>query len=527
MPRRTHALLTAALVASLVAAMPAVTGPPSAPSAPSSAPDVEVTAEETDEFGNEMTSLLVSSFDGTQIDVNVCRPAAASAAAPVPVVFQSHGWKQGKANCINRLEYFNAGLGYASMSQRGNHGSGGENNVMDPDLEGRDIMAVIDHLASLDWVAKDDGPGGSDPVLGGLGDSYGGGFQWVGAFTDQWLRDAPTRFNTLVPGNTWYDLRESLAPNGVLRTLIVNGLYGTGMANEDQDIAPWFTAAMAAGNATGLMVDVPPAADWSTELHQHGAAWFVEQGMQLDIPVHFSQGAGDLVFPLNDGINAYEHALTPEARERSVFLNHQGGHGLLGQLPKGPLPYTARSGDTCDAVSTLAWFRHTLLGEELELEGRIRLRTVDGDCHHMDAFPEATTVEVPAFDGTVIANAARGEYVMHPLVTEPATIGGIPHLTFSSTNTVPDARVFWGLAVGTSPEDVRLVGGQWMPSRVELPGADQTVSIELGAVVVDVEEGETLYLVASSSADQFVAHASRAPGVTILDDVVVELPFVG
>ncbi|MFP5224987.1 MAG: CocE/NonD family hydrolase, partial [Actinomycetota bacterium] len=191
----------------------------------------------------EMTSTFVESFDGTLIDINVCRPAGADASNPVPVVLQSHGWGGQKSDCSGRDNYFNAGIGFVSMTQRGNTGSGGENNVMDPDFEGRDISAVLDHIASLDWVLKDDGPGGIDPVVGGLGGSYGGGFQWVGAFTDQWLRDAPTRFNSLRPGNTWYDLRESLAPNGVMRSVIVGGLYAGGVRNNN--LAPWVHAAMA------------------------------------------------------------------------------------------------------------------------------------------------------------------------------------------------------------------------------------------------------------------------------------------
>lgn len=482
---------------------------------------------------HEMTSLFVTSFDGTPIDINVCRPAGADAEHPVPVVLGSHGWGGQKSSCLGRTDFFDAGIGFASMTQRGNGSSGGENNVMDPDLEGRDIMAVLDHLASLDWVLKDDGPGGVDPVVGGLGGSYGGGFQWVGAFADQYFRGAPTRFNALSPGNTWYDLRTSLAPNGVMRTVIVGGLYAGGVQNNN--LAPWVHAAMASSIATGRVLDGPAPADFGSEIHQHGAAWFVEQGERLDIPVFIRQGAGDLVFNLNQGIDALSLALTPSARRRSMLVSHQAGHGLPEKapllpvdvaVPAGPLPYTERSEEICDAPDEVAWFRHTLLGAPLELGPRLRLRTVDGACLTLDEFPEPSYIEVNPLIGTVMPVGVRGPATFAPIESGPLTLAGAPTLSLTATTADADARTFWGLAIGTSEEDARLIGGQWMPTRIAGPAVATTIRTELGAVVAELEPGEILYLVASPYADQFIAHGSRAPGAVVVDDVVVGLPVV-
>lgn len=471
--------------------------------------------------GPEMTSLFVTSFDGTQIDLNVCRPEQASASSPVPIVLSSHGWGGQKSDCLNKTAFFNAGIGWASMTQRGNGSSGGENNVMDPDLEGRDIMAVLDHLASLDWVLKDDGPGGTDPVVGGQGGSYGGGFQWVGAFADQYFRGAPTRFNSLRPGNTWYDLRQSLAPQGVMRTVIVSGLYAGGVRSNN--LAPWIHATMASAIATGRLIDGPAPLDFGEELHQHSSAWFVEQGERLDIPVYMQQGAADLVFNLNEGLNNFNLALTPSARARSIFVNDQGGHNIPGSVPGGPVPYTPRSEDQCDAPSELEWFKYTLLGEPLDLGDRLRLRTIDGGCLSMTSTSAPLPTPVSALEGAVLPTGPRGPARFEELRQGPFTLAGASTLSFYATTAAPDQRLFWGLAVGTSPDDAQLLGAQWMPTLVDTPGVNQPVSIELGGVVARVPEGQRLYLVSSPAVDQYIAHSSRAPGAVVVNAVKVGL----
>jgi hypothetical protein len=396
---------------------------------------------------------------------------------------------------------------------------------MDPDLEGRDIMAVIDHLASLDWVLKEDGPDGTDPVLGGLGGSYGGGFQWVGAFSDQYFRGAPTRFDALAPGNTWYDLRTALAPNDVMRTVMVTGLYAAGAASNR--LAPWLHVAMGAFVASGQVVDGPAPADFAAEIHQHSAAWFVERGERLDIPVFVQQGAGDLVFNLNEGLDAFHEALTPEAWERSLFANHQAGHFInRDELPGGPVPYAARTEDICPAPSPLAWFEHTLLGRPLDLGPRYRMRTVGGRCVGLDELPEREAVAAPALDQAVLPTGVRTEPRFEAIAQGPLTIAGAPLLRFNATTADPDARLFWGLAVGTSPADAQLIGAQWMPTRIAGPALGAAIETELGGAVVDIEEGETLYLVASPYSDQFLAHGSRHPGVVLVEGVSIGLPIV-
>ena len=123
------------------------------------------------------------------------------------MILHSHGW--GGSRTSSRPAFkteLDRGYGVVSIDQRGHGDSGGQANVEDPDFEGQDMISVIDHVAGLDWVAKDKGTSAAnDPVLFAMGGSYGGGYQFVAAFTE--LRDIGyTRLNALAPEITWYNL---------------------------------------------------------------------------------------------------------------------------------------------------------------------------------------------------------------------------------------------------------------------------------------------------------------------------------
>ena len=140
-----------------------------------------------------------SRADGTPIVISVYRPDGASAENPVPVILQSHGWGGSRTSSPDAFgRELDRGYGVVSIDQRGHGDSGGQANVEDPDFEGQDMISVIDYVAGLGWVAKEDSGHPDDPVLFAIGGSYGGGYQFVAAFTE--LRDLGyTRLNALAP----------------------------------------------------------------------------------------------------------------------------------------------------------------------------------------------------------------------------------------------------------------------------------------------------------------------------------------
>jgi hypothetical protein len=88
-------------------------------------------------------------------------------------------------------------------------------------------------------------------------------------------------------------------------------------------------------------------------------------------------------------------------------------------------------------------------------------------------------------------------------------------------------RAFYGLAVGTSPADAKLVQNNVLPVFELEPVDGVRRRIELPSVAVDVEKGESLYVLATAVSDSFPAMGSRTPGAVVLEDATVSLPVVG
>ena len=66
--------------------------------------------------------------------------------------------------------------------------SGGYAHVENPNFEGKDVRRLVRLISNLGWV-RQDGPG--DPRLGAVGGSYGGGYQFLGAFESLRVRGKP------------------------------------------------------------------------------------------------------------------------------------------------------------------------------------------------------------------------------------------------------------------------------------------------------------------------------------------------
>lgn len=467
----------------------------------------------------------VPSFDGVLIDISVHQPGGASAAAPAPVVLQSHGWGGSKSGSEFN-EWLDDGIGIVTISQRGFGASGGKATVQDPEIEAQDIKAVIDFVAGLEWVALD---GPNDPVLGGIGASYGGAYQIMTALTE--IRESgSTRFNALAPEIAWFDLVESLAPGRVVRSVWVDALYATGFASVENYIHESYAYVV----ATGQLPDgtVPGTFDLVTEFHEHAPVAFVEDGYALDIPVLIRQGTTDNLFNMNQAWHNFEETLSDAARAQSVFIAYNGGHALPGVYPLGVGDSVASESDPCSdrhggwGELQRAWYRHQLLGQSADLPTPgYHVATVDGDqCLDVDGLDADTTVAPPL--GLAGSVSMAGAPVQLPIATGPITIAGVPQLSATITTAGADARAFLGLSVGYTPADARVIANNWMPVQRLLPVVLDSLETELAGVVIDVPAGQTLFLTVAPFVDQFAHHASRSPGAVVLSDVVVSLPVV-
>lgn len=163
--------------------------------------------------------------DGTEIVLTTFQPAGSGPDSQAPVILHS-------STITSEFQAFlDAGLGIVSFDQRGFGESSGQANVQDPEMETEDVKAVIDYIATLDWVQHDTDASGTpiadNPVLGAIGGSYGGGYQTM-TLLDEMADEGRTRFNAIAPEITWYDLPESLAPQAVPRTVWTTLLYAVG-----------------------------------------------------------------------------------------------------------------------------------------------------------------------------------------------------------------------------------------------------------------------------------------------------------
>jgi ABC-2 type transport system ATP-binding protein len=481
------------------------------------------------QVGPRVTNGCVDSVPepGTTEKVKICytvfQPESASSSHKVPMIFHSHGWAGSRTKDPGAFEkWLDAGFGVISFDQRGFGESGGKAHVENPDIEGRDVQRLVALVARLPWVKKD---GAGDPRLGAIGGSYGGGYQYVGAFRELMVRGKPI-FDALAPEITWYDLNESLAPQEVVRTAWALSLSAAG----SEALPPPVLVSLAQGAATGFWPrgEVPGSADMVEFFRKNGPSWHVRHGRRLDIPVLMGQGATDSLFPLQQGLENFQRALTPGARKESIFVGYNGGHVLPAVFPQAvgvasdPCSKKLAGGSFSDLA--LRFFTEKLKGRPTGLRGygRYHLATAGARCTTVDSVKADRSFEI----GTVATTEAAGAPLAFKVADGPIRVAGTPYLSGLLTAAGVNNRAFYGLAVGTSPLDAKLVQNNVLPVFELEPVFGEERRIELPSVAVDVPEGQSLFVMATPVSDTFVGMGSRTPGAVVLDQAVVDLPVV-
>lgn len=463
---------------------------------------------------------------GTTQKVKICyslfKPAKASRKRRVPMIMHSHGWGGSRTTDPAAFDqWLKAGYGVLSFDQRGFGESGGRAHVERPSLEGRDVAQLVRLIARQRWVLKD---GPRDPRLGAIGGSYGGGYQFLGAFTHLQRRGKPV-FDALAPEITWNSLNESLAPEGVVRTEWALALSAA--ATTTDALPPKVYKALVEGAALGVWPDgsVPGTENMPRFFRKNGPEWHVQQGRKLDIPVLLGQGTTDTLFPLQEGIANWQQAITRSARRDSIFVGYNGGHVLPSVLPAGvnvtsdPCSRRLAGGDFSRLA--LRFFDEQLRHRDRGLRGygRMHFATPASTCTTVRNAKPDRAVRI----GTVVSPTTVGLPLATKVAEGPIRIAGSSFLTGTMTAPGINNRAFYGLAVGTSPADARLVQNNVLPVDEPEPVRGERRRIQLPAAAVDVPEGQNLYLLVSAISDTFVAMGSRVPGVISLENAVVHL----
>jgi ABC-2 type transport system ATP-binding protein len=473
-----------------------------------------------------------------QICYSLFQPADASADHQVPLIFHSHGWGGSRTTTASSFQkWLDADFAVLSFDQRGFGESGGKAHVENPEFEGQDVTKLVDMVAALPWVAHNvvvtDEPDGTttrtidpdDPVIGAIGGSYGGGYQFVGAFTDMMQRAGETRFDALAPEITWWDLNQSLAPENVVRTLWVTALYAAGADAHTTTVHEGF----AYGAATGDWPDghLPGEPNLTDFFAHNGPKWHSSEGRRLNIPVLFGQGETDNLFPLEQGLKNWTGAITDDARAKSIFIGYNGGHTLPSAYPAG----VGVAGDPCSkAVGggsfedlSIQFMQHYLQSKDWNLDGATglyHLATAGGRCFTTGSVEPTRSVAV----GQVVTNTGAGAPQVVKLADGPISIAGTPSVDAAVTALGLNNRAFLALAVGTSVADATIVQNNVRPLNEPLPVTGAQRHIELPSVAVDVPAGQSLFLLVTPTSDMFFGHGSRTPGVIVLDNAKVNLP---
>lgn len=503
----------------------------------------------------------IPSFDGETIRATIYQPALAPHET-APLVMHAHGFgmfrMSGPVSVYSKLIFsgvaakkaWDKGYWVISFDHRGHGSSGGRINMMDPETEVKDLSWV------LDWVEKNlprltyrD----SKPVVGMIGESYGGGLQLLGASLDD-------RISAIVPITTWHDFADVLIPNDVMKS-------------------GWLTTLVAMGN---LMNPVTMNRDLN-------ASYF--RGLVSEIPSHFApmmssrslsnncycradayphadaffiQGFRDVLFPVNEAVENLECL---EIAGRDVrLLATQNGHLLpMTQFAMSLPGYDIDTHVTCDTQRmrtddmVIAWFDEKLKGidQAADVIPKVCLTHDQDSGTTYDRVPLggetfqfhsaqvgsglAGFFETPLSildwigSGLMMSKEANGAPVSDeeknnqsatfrpvfvPLhnVDHKEVIAGIPIATFNIEGERDDI-IFAGIGVKRNGSvKVNLISDQVYPFR-----GGQVQRVELPAVSTQLKPGDTVGLVFSGYSNQYRLTGRFASRALISGEV--ELPI--
>jgi ABC-2 type transport system ATP-binding protein len=359
----------------------------------------------------------VESFDGHLVPVTMYRPEGEG---PFPVVLHFHGWGGSRETRLAAFRNFtDAGLGVASVDLRG-HGEAratSQARVARPDYEIRDVSAVLDHLATMQWIRLD---AVGDPRVGVMGESYGGATSLLASALD-------ARVDAVAAKDTWNDLAQAMAPGGVPKTAWFAGLWLSAsiQGRIHPEARQGFESAVQLGRIPGPGDEV----DLQSLFRQSSPAEYRDR---MRAPTLIVQGANDTLFDLAEGLRNFAAAQSSGASVS--FVAHPNGHRLA---PGGRAP------SACGAFDALAldWMRDHLL--ERPRQAGVCL-AFGASASRMDAMPMTRQLafdvgSVSVHPGVLDSRALAG-------VDAPAgTYFGVPRLSGTAEG---NGTVYWSLEEG-------------------------------------------------------------------------------
>ncbi|HEY4441251.1 MAG TPA: CocE/NonD family hydrolase [Candidatus Elarobacter sp.] len=466
-------------------ARPQPTAPPDAPGHSNVIPPAP--AGGTSRAG-AVYSVYLTASTGDTVAFTVFEPSTITGGATYPLVLHGHGWSGSRTKTLgspaaspsegvgvgtNLSELVYNGYGVISFDQRGFGENTGMVDSMNPDKDAADILAVMDWAqAKLPWLAYAptlDGRDPHEPVMGAIGGSYGGMYQYLILNTDQ-----RRRLRAIVPNIAPSDLNYALVPGGVFKSLWNDFLWGAGLGTAQQRLDPFITTQFVATDNSLNNTESAYSHDYYA---YHSADYFCDgtsvatnggPGTAPLLPpatvtpkvnAMIWIGIRDTLFDFNNGYNNY--ACLRRAGGDVRLLSYQAGHNSLGMVPDTGATLYYPSGDSNDsrcgstlseAQAQLMWFDRYLKGKAnaaSAIPANPCISLSMGDAITLATVPTMTSgLPLSAFDVGSLAVVA-GANVDVPAAVGLYTAGaggtvvaGIPHVTFQ-------VSAVGGIAAGT------------------------------------------------------------------------------
>ncbi|WP_455360119.1 alpha/beta fold hydrolase [Streptomyces sp. SYSU K21746] len=455
-----------------------------------------------------------------------------------PAVLIGHGFGGSKDDVRAQAEKL-ARDGYAVLtwSARGFGQSGGRIGINDPDHEVKDVSRLIDWLAGRPEVELD---AAGDPRVGVTGSSYGGAVSLLAAGHDK-------RVDAIAPQITYWNLADSLFPNGVFKKLWAGLFFTTGSAQGANGLAgPAEPARPAGPTQTGcgrfekrlcemyerVAVAGRPDAAARALLEQRSPS---AVGDRIKVPALIVQGQSDSLFPLG---HADAMAKTIRANGAPVAVDwiaggHDGGDRETVRVESRISTWFDRHLKQDKGVDTGPAFRVTRTGGVDSTNGAAQLRGATGGSYpglagggrtfalsgRAQSFGNPAGATPPAISalpgiggglsqfsslGVGVSLDFPGQYARFdsaPLATG-LRVTGSPTVRVKVTSSAADgSAVLFGKVYDVAPDGRQQVLPAQLVAPVRVTGAKagRTVELTLPAVDHGVEAGHRLRLVLSAT----------------------------
>ena len=481
-------------------------------------------------------TVRVTSFDGTSIFVHFMPARGLEDGEKAPTVLDGPGLGLPGATTLD-LKWDgllpsdvvgvgtlrDAGYNVVTWDPRGEWRSGGVMHLNSPDLEGRDVSAIITWVATQSEVQLD---GLNDPRMGMVGASYGGGIQLATAAIDH-------RVDALVPTIAWNNLVDVLFPRGAVNsswgTLLPSVLALT-LAREHPRIFPVAVMGVLFGTAQ------------QSDLDLVNGLGYDDQIQDITAPTLLIQGTVDTLFTLDQAHSVAGKLIGAGTTTKVIW--YCGGHGAcLSDDPRGDVVLD----------STLEWLNHYVKGDEtIDVGPQFEWVDQNGDWHSLDSYPlqqDATPAVAGSTPGKTIpfipllggsgpnpliftrepiqallgipsaAPAANAVNLYVPDATAETHIVGAPELTLTYTGTGTAKHVY---AQIVDDETGLVLGNHATPIPVVLDGERHTVTYSLDKVAHTLTPGQSVSVQIVTSTAKFLNFYSW--GSVTVEEMTIKLP---